>query len=95
MSTSRQSPDTAAAGSVYEWVDPADSDRSAFSAVIRIELNDVASTTRNAAESDDPATKVLTPVEIAITPDIPSNGPDDSVSDNQTQMSQICQTTGT
>ena len=82
MSTSRQSPDTAAAGSVYEWVDPADSDRSAFSAVIRIELNDVASTTRNAAESDDPATKVLTPVEIAITPDIPSNGPDDSVSDN-------------
>jgi len=78
MSTSRQLPDTAAASPVYESVDPPDSDPSAFSAVIRIEPNDVASDARTAAESTDPATKVLTPVEIATTPDIPSNGPDDS-----------------
>jgi len=92
MSTSGQSPDVAAVSSANEWVDPADLDWSAFSAVIRIEPNEVASATSNAAPSDttpndtagaaDPAAEVLTPVEITSTPDNPSNGPDDSDSED-------------
>jgi hypothetical protein len=82
MSTSGQSPDVAAASSADEWVDPADLDWSMFSAIIRIEPNEVASATSDPAESTDPAAEVLTPVEITSTPDIPSNGPDDSVSED-------------
>lgn len=81
MSTSGQSPEVAAASSADEWVDPADLDWLAFSAVIRIEPNEVASTSSGPAPSG-PAAELFTPVKITSTPDIPSNGSDDSVSDD-------------
>jgi hypothetical protein len=82
VSTSGQSPDMSAASFADEWANPADVDWSAFRAAIRIESNEVERDANSVAASTDWAAEVLTPVQTTATSDTPSNGPEDSLSDD-------------
>ncbi|MGY9083887.1 MAG: hypothetical protein ACKVK3_14890 [Acidimicrobiales bacterium] len=82
VSTSGQSPDMSAASFADEWANPADVDWSAFRAAIRIESNEVERDANSMAASTDWAAEVLTPVQTTATSDTPSNGPEDSLSDD-------------